>query len=163
MGLKMMMLVALCVLPALVSATRPMRNPFVVCGRVYCDTCLAGFETPATTYIQGAKIRVECKIRDTLKLVYSVEGVTDHTGSYEVSVADDHGDQICESVLVSSPQSDCSTIMIGRERAAVFLTTDNGIVANTRFANNLGFKKNKAISGCTQIMQQYKLNNEEDL
>ena len=27
---------------------------FVVTGRVYCDPCRAGFETPASTYIAGA-------------------------------------------------------------------------------------------------------------
>jgi hypothetical protein len=32
---------------------RPRRAGFVVRGRVWCDTCLAGFETPASTYIAG--------------------------------------------------------------------------------------------------------------
>jgi len=50
---RVFMLLALCVLPALVSAARPGRNPFSVQGLVYCDTCLAGFETPKTTYIAG--------------------------------------------------------------------------------------------------------------
>lgn len=50
---RLMLLVALCVLPALVSAGRPVSQPFVLQGRVYCDTCRAGFETSATTYIAG--------------------------------------------------------------------------------------------------------------
>ena len=50
---RFVILFALCVLPALVAATRPVRTPFVVRGKVYCDTCLAGFETSATTYIPG--------------------------------------------------------------------------------------------------------------
>lgn len=33
---------------------RPLRAGFVVRGRVWCDTCRAGFETPAFTYIAGA-------------------------------------------------------------------------------------------------------------
>ncbi|KAF9597790.1 hypothetical protein IFM89_021875 [Coptis chinensis] len=28
-----------------------MRNPLILHGRVYCDTCKCGFETPVTTYI----------------------------------------------------------------------------------------------------------------
>ena len=50
---RMLLLLALCVLPALVRAARPARNPFVVQGSVYCDTCLAGFETSKTTNIAG--------------------------------------------------------------------------------------------------------------
>lgn len=49
---RVFVLMALCVLPALVSA-RPMRSNFIVQGRVYCDTCRAGFETSASTYIHG--------------------------------------------------------------------------------------------------------------
>ena len=50
---KMALLFVLCVLPALAIGSRPMSNPFNVQGRVYCDTCRAGFETSATTYIPG--------------------------------------------------------------------------------------------------------------
>lgn len=50
---KLIVLFALCVLPALAVATRPMKTPFTVEGKVYCDTCRAGFETSATTYIPG--------------------------------------------------------------------------------------------------------------
>lgn len=50
---KLFVLFTLCVLPALAVATRPMRTPFTVEGKVYCDTCRAGFETSATTYIPG--------------------------------------------------------------------------------------------------------------
>ncbi|KAF9604576.1 hypothetical protein IFM89_008020 [Coptis chinensis] len=79
-------------------------NPLILHGRVYCDTCKCGFETPVTTYIAEARIRVECKLRDTLQVVYSTEAVTDSSGAYEVSVADDHDDQLCESVLISNPR-----------------------------------------------------------
>lgn len=50
---KAILLVALCFLPALAMSARPNKNPFVVRGRVYCDTCLAGFETSASTFIPG--------------------------------------------------------------------------------------------------------------
>ncbi|KAG6481580.1 hypothetical protein ZIOFF_058184 [Zingiber officinale] len=45
-----------CVLPAIALAARDIaaaKKPFVVQGRVFCDTCQAGFETPVSTYIQG--------------------------------------------------------------------------------------------------------------
>ncbi|KAG8043246.1 hypothetical protein GUJ93_ZPchr0849g2958 [Zizania palustris] len=51
-------------------------------GRVWCDTCRAGFETPASTYIAGAKVMVECKSKSTGTKIFSFEGQTDHTGTY---------------------------------------------------------------------------------
>lgn len=48
------LLAALCLLPAIAAAAaRPTRTPLTVTGKVYCDTCQAGFETPASTYIAG--------------------------------------------------------------------------------------------------------------
>ncbi|XP_077224414.1 pollen-specific protein C13-like [Tasmannia lanceolata] len=151
---RVLILMALCVLPALVSA-RPSRPNFIVQGKVYCDTCQAGFETSATTYIQGAKVRVECRNRETGKPTYSIEGVTDRTGMYKIPVAGDHENEICESVLVSSPESKCSTIMAGRERARVVLTHNNGVVSDTQYANNMGFQKDAPLSGCAQVLKQY--------
>ncbi|XP_010269200.1 PREDICTED: pollen-specific protein C13-like [Nelumbo nucifera] len=152
---RLLLLFALCVLPAFVAAARPARNPFTVFGKVYCDNCRAGFETSATTYIPGAKVRVECRDRDTLNLLFSVDGVTDSTGSYKIQVAEDHEDQLCESVLVSSPQNDCSAVEPGRERARVILTRGNGIASDNRYANSLGFIKDQPLPGCAEIMKQY--------
>ncbi|RWW41338.1 hypothetical protein BHE74_00053180 [Ensete ventricosum] len=48
-----------CLLPALALAVRDVatRKPgFVVQGRVFCDTCRAGFETPVSTYIKGERL-----------------------------------------------------------------------------------------------------------
>ncbi len=150
-----MLFVALCVLPALVSAGRLISQPFVLQGRVYCDTCRAGFETSATTYIAGAKVRVECKDRNSMQLLYSIEGTTDSTGTYKIMVTEDHEDQLCDAVLVSSPWSDCASVDPGRDRAAVILTRYNGMVSDNRYANSMGFLKDHPMSGCTQLLQQY--------
>uniref|UniRef100_A0A5B7B648 Putative pollen-specific protein n=1 Tax=Davidia involucrata TaxID=16924 RepID=A0A5B7B648_DAVIN len=152
---RMILMLALCVLPALVSATRPVSSPFIVQGRVYCDTCRAGFETSETPYIPGAKVRLECKDRNSQKLLYSVEGTTDSTGTYKIMVKEDHDDQLCDAVLVSSPLSDCASADPGRDRARVILTRNNGIVSDNRFANSMGFMKDQVMSGCTQLLQQY--------
>ncbi|XP_010261236.1 PREDICTED: pollen-specific protein C13-like [Nelumbo nucifera] len=152
---RLVVFFALCVLPALVTAARPAKNPFNVVGRVYCDTCRAGFETPATTYIPGARVRVECRDRDNLNLLFSVEGVTDATGTYNIQVAEDHGDQLCEAVLVRSSQEDCGKIESGRERANVVLTRNNGVLSDKRFANNMGFIKDQPLAGCAEILKQY--------
>ncbi|KAG2709271.1 hypothetical protein I3760_05G230600 [Carya illinoinensis] len=155
-------LFALCaILPALiVSAGRPARNPFIVRGKVYCDTCRAGFETSATTYIPGAKVRIECKDRNTMQLLYSKEGTTDSTGTYSILVAEDHEDQLCDAMLVSSSQHDCATASPGRERARVILTGYNGIASNNRFVNAMGFMKEEALSGCAEVLKQYQEDDE---
>ncbi|PRQ21501.1 protein DOWNSTREAM OF FLC [Rosa rugosa] len=151
---KLVMLFALCVLPALAVATRPMRTPFTVEGKVYCDACRFGYESSATTYIAGAKVRVECKDKLTMALRYSKEGTTDSTGTYRITVAEDHEDQICDSILVSSPQKSCSEATPGRDRARVILTGYNGIASYNRLANAMGFMRTEAVSGCSQILKQ---------
>jgi hypothetical protein len=54
---SLLLAAVLCALAASsVSATRDLRSrrtQFVVRGNVWCDTCRAGFETPASTYIAG--------------------------------------------------------------------------------------------------------------
>ncbi|KAG6478225.1 hypothetical protein ZIOFF_061660 [Zingiber officinale] len=48
-----------CVLPAIALAARDIaaaKKPFIVQGRIFCDTCQAGFETPVSTYIQGERL-----------------------------------------------------------------------------------------------------------
>lgn len=45
-------IVALCLLSCLAGVALAMET-FTIQGRVYCDTCRAGFETSATEYLQG--------------------------------------------------------------------------------------------------------------
>ena len=130
-------------------------DKFIVEGKVFCDTCQAGFETPATTYIAGAKVRVECKSRKTGAETCNFEGVTDETGSYKILVEDEHEHEICESVLVESPRPECSKLLDGRERARVFLTRNNGIASDVRYANALGFVKDTPMALCGELMKQY--------
>ncbi|XVF36757.1 hypothetical protein REPUB_Repub19eG0085700 [Reevesia pubescens] len=156
---KILLLIALCVLPALVSATRTVKNPLMVQGHVYCDCCRAGFETPKTKNMAGAKVKVECSDRKTGEVVYKREGYTDSTGKYKIVVSEDHLDQICDAILVKSSQPECAQMSPGRERARVILTNYNGIASNIRYANAMGFMANKAESGCAEIMKMYQ---EED-
>ncbi|KAJ8498550.1 hypothetical protein OPV22_009102 [Ensete ventricosum] len=71
-----------CVLPSLAVAARNVaagKQGFVVQGRVFCDTCRAGFETPVSTYTVGAKVRIECRSKATGAKTCNFEGTTDHT------------------------------------------------------------------------------------
>ncbi|KAK4268402.1 hypothetical protein QN277_025067 [Acacia crassicarpa] len=51
MASRVALLFLLCVLPSMLAAIRLHKNPFCVQGRVYYDSCRAGFETSAITYI----------------------------------------------------------------------------------------------------------------
>jgi len=53
MASRIAFLLFLCVLPAMVMAIRPAKNPFCLKGRVVCDSCRAGYETSAITHIAG--------------------------------------------------------------------------------------------------------------
>ncbi|XP_020107479.1 pollen-specific protein C13-like [Ananas comosus] len=135
--------------------------PFIVEGRVYCDTCRAGFETSATQYIEGAKVRLECKHFATGVVEHAVEGVTDGTGTYRIELADSHEEEICEVALVASPLSGCAEIAAGRDRARVLLAHDSGLASNVRYANPLGFLKEKPLAVCGALLQQYALGDDE--
>ncbi|KAI4321396.1 hypothetical protein MLD38_034780 [Melastoma candidum] len=145
----------LLVLPAVALAARPARQPMLLQGKVYCDNCRAGFETPLSTYIPGAKVRVECKDTKTMQLLYSQETTTDSTGSYKMVVSEDHQDQTCDALLVSSPDRACSTPAAGRDRARVILTRNNGMASDNRYANAMGFMKTEAVDGCAKVLQMY--------
>ncbi|GMH31402.1 hypothetical protein Nepgr_033245 [Nepenthes gracilis] len=159
---RQMTMVALCLLPALVSALRHEADPYTLEGRVYCDTCRLGFETSASTYIQGAKVRVECSDRNTKELLYTAEGITDSTGSYKIFIKEDQGDRICDAKLVGSPQEDCKLADPARDRSRVILTSNNGIISKHRFANSLGFVKDQPLAVCAQLLQQYELYEDEN-
>ncbi|XP_024017544.1 protein DOWNSTREAM OF FLC [Morus notabilis] len=160
---RLLLLFALCVLPALVGAHLPVGTPFHIIGRVYCDTCHAGFETTATYYIPGAKVRLDCLDRETLELRYSSHAVTDSTGTYNIKVEDDHEDQICECVLESSPIAACEMPDPGRSRASALLTRYmNGVVNNKHIVNNMGFLLEKPLAECEQVLKRYFPDDDED-
>jgi hypothetical protein len=105
-------------------------------------------------------VRVDCKSKTTGANTCSFEGHTDRTGTYNILVADEHEHELCESILVSSPDKGCSNVVVGRERAPVFLTSNNGVASNIRLANALGFEKDVALPRCAQILKMYQDEND---
>lgn len=103
----------------------------------------------------GAKVMVKCRNIKSDKTTYSCEGVTDHSGTYKIPISGDHENEICETVLVSSPQTGCTTVAPGRDRARLALTHNNGIASDNRYANNLGFVKDAPLAGCAELLKQY--------
>ncbi|KAL2531359.1 Pollen Ole e 1 allergen and extensin family protein [Abeliophyllum distichum] len=149
---KLVVFLALCMLPAIAIAHFA-GNPFLVKGRVYCDTCRCGYETSASKYLAGVAVKIECRYKD--KITYRIEGVTDSTGSYNILVHGDRGDDVCDAMLVKSSDPECGMPNGGRDRARVILTRNNGMTSDTRFANAMGFLKNEPLSSCPQILQKY--------
>merc|ERR1712063_1951 len=135
---------------------------YLVQGRVYCDTCRAGFETNVTEYIKGAKVRLECKHFGTGSVERSVEGVTDETGTYKIELKDSHVEDICEVVLVESPLANCAEVQATRDRARVVLTRDDGICDNLRPANALGYFKGVPLPVCSELLKQFDLADDDE-
>nr|AFK37732.1 unknown [Lotus japonicus] len=161
MAFRFAFLLVLCVVPAMVAAIRPAKNPFIVKGCVYCDPCRAGFETSATTRIAGTEVMLLCRQKNSNEVVYTKRGWTNSKGEYTISVSEDHGDQICDAKLISSPHPTCKEATPGRDQARVILTRYNGIASDDRFANAMGFMSENVAAGCTQILKQYEeLDNE---
>ncbi|MFX9847073.1 pollen Ole e 1 allergen/extensin family protein, partial [Acinetobacter baumannii] len=161
MSKALLILFAVCVLPALASA-RFVSSPFKVVGPVYCDTCRCGYETEATKYLAGATVRIECRNGKTAEVTYTKSGVTDATGKYEILVNTDRGDEICDVVLVKSSDPQCAQANAGRDRARIILTRNNGMTSDTRFANAMGFLANTPLASCTEILKKYQ-ETEEDI
>ncbi|CAI8597489.1 unnamed protein product [Vicia faba] len=151
------------VLPAMVSAIRPAKNPLCLKGHVVCDLCRAGYETSAITHIAGAEVALECKDRISNKVVYTKLGKTDSNGEYTMYVDEDRVDNVCDVKLVSSPQNSCNEATPGRDQARVILTRYNGIASNDRFANAMLFMANEVASGCAEILQKmHELDDDEN-
>ncbi|MBA0746722.1 hypothetical protein Gogos_009216 [Gossypium gossypioides] len=128
---------------------------YVVVGHVYCDTCRVEFETKLSEPIAGAVVKLECRNRTDNHLTFqSQEIVTDERGDYHIVVEGDYEESDCDIALVRSPNPDCSDPSEMWRISRVVLTTLDGVSGELRFANNLGFKKDKALPQCTRILQE---------
>ncbi|KAK7275743.1 hypothetical protein RIF29_16865 [Crotalaria pallida] len=156
MDVRITFVVVVCVLQMMVASVHSHNtNPFIVKGRVYCDPCRVGYETPITTYIPGAVVILQCKDKITNNIVYNKLGKTDSSGTYTILVDAHQENQICEAKLVSSPKHDCIEATPGRDRSRVILNRFNGIATDDRFVNNMGFMTKEVASGCARILRQY--------
>ncbi|KAI6705394.1 hypothetical protein NL676_008356 [Syzygium grande] len=130
---------------------------FFVEGKVYCDTCRAQFITKVSHDMPGARVRLECRDREGGDLTYSIEGVTDNTGTYRLPVDGEHEEEICEIVLVKSSQPGCEEVSTDdflRKSARVSLTKNNGMTTPVRQANPLGYMKKEPLPECADVLKE---------
>uniref|UniRef100_A0A1J3HL57 Protein DOWNSTREAM OF FLC n=2 Tax=Noccaea caerulescens TaxID=107243 RepID=A0A1J3HL57_NOCCA len=162
---KMVILMVLCILPAIaMAARRPMigKNTMVVKGSTYCDICKFGFETAESSYfIPGATVKLVCKDRKTMKETYTAEAVSDRKGNYKFVVHEDHKDEMCDVMLVKSSDKSCPKISPGREQSRVILNHYNGIASHVRHANNMGFEKEVRDVFCSELIKKYQVDEDE--
>jgi len=105
----------------------------------------------------GAKVGIRCQDRKTMDEVFYTEGVTDSTGTYNIMVENDHHDNICKTVLVSSPIESCNTPDPGRNRSSIVLTHyKNGVLNHLHYANAMGYLKADPLPQyCHQLLKYY--------
>ncbi|GAB2301209.1 hypothetical protein Dimus_035243 [Dionaea muscipula] len=131
---------------------------FFVEGQVYCDTCRAEFVTRLTEFLEGAKVKLECRnISGQGDVTYTAEAVTDKQGRYSIPVDGDYEENICEVMLAKSPREDCSEVPndpYTRMAAKVPLTSNNGVVDPMRPANPLGFMIKNPHPDCQQVFKE---------
>ncbi|CAN8290913.1 unnamed protein product [Cochlearia groenlandica] len=131
---------------------------FHIKGSVYCDTCRVQFITRLSKYLEGAKVKLECKGRENQTVTLAKEAVTDKAGNYEMEVMGDHEEEVCEIILVHSPDSECGEVNnqeFLRNAARISLTANDGIVSNeTRTINPLGFMRKVPLADCPQAFKE---------
>ncbi|CAD6263907.1 unnamed protein product [Miscanthus lutarioriparius] len=145
-----------------IATNNPDLPDYVIQGRVYCDTCRAGFVTNVTEYIAGAKVRLECRHFGTGELERAIDWVTDATGTYTIELKDSHEEDICQVVLVQSPRKDCDQVQPLRDRAGVLLTRNVGISDSLRPANPLGYFKDVPLPVCAALLKQLDSDDDDD-
>lgn len=106
----------------------------------------------------GAKVKLECKGRENQTVTLTKEAVTDKSGNYEMVVTGDHEEEVCEIVLVQSPDAECNEVNkeeFLRNAAKISLTANDGIVSNeTRTVNPLGFMRKTPLAECPQAFKE---------
>jgi hypothetical protein len=104
---------------------------------------------------------MECRHFETMKLHDKADATTDAGGWYRMDIGDDHQEEICEVMLVKSPEADCAEIERFRDRSRVALTRNNGMAPNAvRYANPVAFFRKEPLPNCGEILRAYALYND---
>ncbi|CAL5405936.1 unnamed protein product [Camellia sinensis] len=150
---KAVALLALCVL-AFATIAQSHEEVFNIEGKVYCDTCRVMFPTRVTQYLEGAEVELRCRAIENGTVTYSVSGRSGAGGCYSLKVHGDHQDEICDVVVVSSPDPSCNEIVSEIDSTRLCLTHNSGIESAVRYANPIGFVKTEALTDCAEVLDE---------
>ncbi|XP_059664523.1 olee1-like protein [Cornus florida] len=125
---------------------------FTVEGKVYCDPCRVEFVTSLSQFLEGADVVLLCKNAETGNVTYSVNGKSGKDGSYTLKAEGDHGNDVCEVKVATSPQPDtCGEAM---DEPAPVALTDIESNSDIRYANYIGFMKKDPDAECTKVLEE---------
>ncbi|XP_022960736.1 olee1-like protein [Cucurbita moschata] len=150
-----MLVSALCFM-TLLNLAACKKDQFFVEGKVYCDTCRVQFFTKVSKFMEGAKVKLECREIEGEKVTLNKEAVTDKTGSYKIEADGDHEEDVCEVSLEKSSDSDCDEVTEGgyAHKSRVSITSNSGITNPVRQANPLSFMKKEKVPECKEVMRE---------
>jgi hypothetical protein len=105
---------------------------------------------------------MECRHFETQKLHDKAEATTDAGGWYRMDIAgEDHQEEICEVMLLKSPEADCAEVERFRDRSRVPLTRNNGMdQTGVRYANPIAFFRKEPLQNCGELLRGYDLYND---
>ncbi|XP_059663984.1 anther-specific protein LAT52-like [Cornus florida] len=127
-------------------------SKFTIEGKVYCDPCRVQFVTKLSQFLEGADVVLLCKNVETGNVTYSVNGKSGKDGSYTLKAEGDHGNDVCEVKVATSPQPDtCGEAM---DETALVTLTDIESNSDIRYANYIGFMKKDPDAECTKVLEE---------
>ena len=109
----------------------------------------------------GATVEVVCRRFGSSKETLKAEATTDEYGWYKLEIDQDHQEEICEVMLVKSPEADCAEVERFRDRSRVPLTKNNGMeMGGVRYANPIAFFRKEPLQNCGELLRGYDLYND---
>ncbi|KAK4493043.1 hypothetical protein RD792_018142 [Penstemon davidsonii] len=142
---------AVCILALATLAQSHSNNVFSVTGKVYCDPCRVQFQHQFSRNLPGTVVKLLCSNIHTKNVTYSVVGVTDKTGYYDLRVEGDHHNEICEVSVLKSPKPECSEKMSKVESSKIECTGNGGEHSNILYANPIGLMTKDVLPKCSEV------------
>ncbi|KAK7244181.1 hypothetical protein RIF29_38999 [Crotalaria pallida] len=148
---------ALCISSALARHVQDNNPVFHIEGKVYCDPCQFEFESRLSKPLSGVKVTLECRKPDTGDRTFTLDGVTESTGHYTLTVEGDHQDEICAVKTEVNQHKHCNVPMNTSDSDRIVLTKNDGVSSSLRFVNPLGFKTNDVDQECFKVYKELEL------
>ncbi|KAL3849286.1 hypothetical protein ACJIZ3_011168 [Penstemon smallii] len=142
---------AVCILALATLAQSHSNNVFSIAGKVYCDPCRVQFQHQFSQNLPGTVVKLSCSDILTKKVTYSVVGVTDKTGYYDLRFEGDLRNNICEVSVLKSPKPECSEKMSKVESSRIKYIGNGKEHSNILYANPIGLMTKGVLPKCIGV------------